>query len=467
MSMTQPYTRLLADFLDCVRFDALPTHVIEKAKTFLLDYIGYSASATDSACARILRRVTDEFGGVEEATIIGGGRTSAAWAAMLNGALGHINELDDTHGPTQSHPGCSVIPACLAIGERVDCDGKAFLGAMVAGYDMSLRAGYAVMPTHYTKGWHPSGTVQTFGAAVAAGKLLGLSAIKLRHAIGLAGTQAAGNFAHTSVRGMAKDLNPAKAAFNGVLAATLAHAGFTGSVDVLENRKGFLKLYSDSPHPEALTDALGAPWLIERVAHKLFPGCRHLHPSRDAILELMQRHRFAASQVSSVTARIFAIGAQYVDDAEPWADGKGIIGPHYSAQFQIALTLCRGEEGLWSSFDDQRVMRELASAEIRDLMARIRVVHDEALNSSWPVGWGTIVEVELDDGRKLNARTDLPRGEPENPLRQDEIRRKFDTLTAKTFADDRRHRITQTVERFEEVRSVREFATLLTGTPTA
>jgi 2-methylcitrate dehydratase PrpD len=460
----QRYTEILADHLDRARFEDLPSRVVAKAKTFLLDYIGYAASAADSKCARKLRTVAAGFGGVPEATVIGSNqRTSAAWAAMINGALGHINELDDTHGPTQSHPGCSVIPACLAIGERVDCTGKAFLEAMVTGYDMSLRAGYSVMPTHYTKGWHPSGTVQTFGAAVAAGKLLGLTGTTMRHAIGLAGTQAAGNFAHTSVRGMAKDLNPAKAAFNGVLAATLAHAGFTGSIDVLENPKGFIKLYSDSPHPEALIAGFGDPWLIERVAHKLFPGCRHLHPSRDAVLELMQRHRFTAQDVSRITARIFAIGAQYVDDPEPWAPGKGIIGPHYSAQFQIALTLCRGEQGLWNSFDDRAVIEELASVEIRDVMKRVHIVRDEKLNSSWPAGWGTIVEVDLLDGRSVSCRVDLPRGEPENPLRPDEIVRKFEVLAARAFDARRRASINQAIERFEKLDSVREFAALVGG----
>src|SRR5581483_6683527 len=313
----------------------------------------------------------------------------------------------------------------LAIGERVDCDGRQFLAAMIAGYDMNLRVGYSVMPTHYTMGWHPSGTIQTFGAAVAAGKLLGLSGLALRHAIGLAGTQAAGNFAHTSVRGMAKDLNPAKAAFNGVFAALLAQAGFTGSTDVLENRKGFIKLYSQSPHPQALVERLGEPWLIERVAHKLFPGCRHLHPARDAMLELMQRHDLRADDVRHVTARIFAIGAQYVDDPQPWASGKGIIGPHYSAQFQLALTLCRGEAGLWRSFDDAEVMRELDAPDILRVMQRITIVHDDSLNSSWPVGWGSVLDVECVDGRTLSLRIDLPRGEPENPLSVEEIRRKF------------------------------------------
>ena len=206
----QAYTQVLSDFLGGARFETLPSSTVLRAKTFLLDYIGYAASAVDSDCGRVLRETVGGFGGIAEATVIGSDeRTSVVWAALLNGALGHVNELDDTHGPTQSHPGCAVIPACLAVGERVDCDGKQFLAAMIAGYDMSLRAGYAVMPTHYTKGWHPSGTVQTFGAAVAAGRLLGLDGMALRHAIGLAGTQAAGNFAHTSVRGMAKDLNPA------------------------------------------------------------------------------------------------------------------------------------------------------------------------------------------------------------------------------------------------------------------
>jgi 2-methylcitrate dehydratase PrpD len=460
--MPPPYTERVAAFLHGVRFEDLPGPVVDRAKAFLLDYIGYAVSATGSDCARMLRKVASEFGGNEEATMIGSPqRTSVAWAAMVNGALGHVNELDDTHGPTQSHPGCAVIPACLAIGERADCDGRSFLAAMVAGYDVSLRIGHAVMPTHYTKGWHPSGTIQTFGAAVAAGKLLGLTEVGLRHAMGLAGTQAAGNFAHSSVRGMAKDLNPAKAAFNGVLAALLAQSGFTGSLDILENRKGFLALYTDSPQPAKLIEALGTPWLIERVAHKLFPGCRHLHPARDAVLDLLQRHAFAARDVDRLTARIFAIGAQYVDDPTPWDAGKGIVGPHYSVQFQLALALCRGEDGLWRSFDDGYVMEQLAASDIRETMGRMRIVHDDALNATWPAGWGTIVEVDLGDGRHLSARVDLPRGEPENPLRPEEIRRKFDLLASGSYTPHRRRAIVDAVEHFEALRSVRDFAALL------
>jgi len=461
--MREPrYTESLAEFLEQVRFETLPAATIDRAKAFLLDFIGYAASAADSSCARILLDLAHEVGGGDAATIIGSPKRSAApWAALVNGALGHVNELDDTHGPTQSHPGCSVIPACLAIGERVNCDGKQFLAAMVAGYDMNLRVGYSVMPTHYTLGWHPSGTIQAFGAAVAAGKLLGLSGAALRHAIGLAGTPAAGNFAHTSVRGMAKDLNPAKAAFNGVLAAMLAQRGFTGSTDVLENPKGFIKLYSQSPHPEALVERFGDPWLIERVAHKLFPGCRHLHPARDAMLDLVQRHGLRAEEVAHATARIFAIGAQYVDDPQPWAAGKGIIGPHYSAQFQLALTLCRGESGLWRSFDDAELMRELDAPDIRSVMGRMTVVHDQSLNSSWPAGWGTVLEVECVDGRKLCARVDLPRGEPENPLSSEEVRRKFDLLAGRVFDDARRRAIEDAVQSFERVQSVRDFAALL------
>ncbi len=457
-------TESLSDFLHAVDYDDLPEEDIEKAKLFLLDFIGYAASSAEHEPAHILRRVARALGGNEESTVIGSPwRTSCTSAAMINAALGHITELDDTHRSTQTHPANAVMPAVLAIGEREKADGRRVLAAIVAGYDCVIRAGSAVMPSHYTKGWHPSGTVHTFGAAVAAVKLLGLSAAQMQHALGLAGAQAAGNFAHVDNRALAKDLNPAKAATNGVLAALLAAEGFTGSTDIFENSKGFLTLYSDSAAPQKLVENLGAPFLIRRVAHKPFPGCRHLHAARDATLELMERHGIRAEDVDEITIRMFTVGARVVDDPKPWVGNKGSFGPHYSAQFQVAITLAEGMDGLWASFDESYWERKLCESRIRRLTKRVRLVPDDDLNRTWPNAWSTIVEARTRSGATLSARVDLPKGEPENPMSAEEVIAKFDRLACRVYSDERRTTIRNLVFRLEECPDISEVTKHLTG----
>src|SRR6185295_16403667 len=155
------------------------------------------------------------------------GRASAAGAALANGVASHILELDDVHKGSTLHAAAPIIPAALAVAEREHASGRAFLLAVALGYEAALRVGEAVNPSHY-RFWHPTGTAATFGAAVAAGSLLGLPSAKMLDALGSAGTQAAGLWEFNADGAMSKHLHPGKAAFNGVLAADLARLGFSG-----------------------------------------------------------------------------------------------------------------------------------------------------------------------------------------------------------------------------------------------
>ena len=461
-TMAGGHTRKLARFLHALTYSDLGTAEVDTAKRLLLDFVGYAASAAHERSTRILRTLAAEMGGRREATVIGSRRrTNCLWASLINGSMGHMTELDDTHLGTSSHIGDGVFPAALAIGERCRADGRTVLAAVIAGYECGLRAGYSVMRGHYDKGWHPSGTLNTFAAAATAGKILGLCDEAFLHALGLAGTQAAGNFAHLAVRGMAKDLNPGKGAFNGVLSALLAKDGFTGSLDIFENPKGFIRIYSDSPHPERLVRRLGAPFLIREVAQKIFPGCYHAHSARQATLALVERHRLKPDQIQLITARIFATGAGLVDDPAPWKGDKGLHGPRFSAQFQLALAVCEGEEGLWSSYDERFVHEKLADRRIRRMMRKIRVVHDRELDALWPGATPAVVEIEAASGERFSERVLLPKGEPQNPLTPQETERKFDLCAASVFSERRRVAIKASVGKFEELEDVSAFTRLL------
>ena len=462
MAKPKPYTRILGKFLHKLGYRDLSKHDVAVAKSLLLDYIGYAVSSVEEKPARILRGLAAEMGGPPEATIIGTAqRVSAVWASLVNGSMGHMTELDDTHRGTQSHMGDSVLPAALAVGEKTGANGKDVLAAIVAGYDCGLRAGYSVMPSHYFKGWHPSGTMNAFGAAMTAGKILDLDEDQLLHCLGLAGTQTAGNFAHVPIRGMSKDLNPGKGALNGVLAAFLARDGFTGSFDIFESQKGFMALYADRSKPEKLIKDLGQPFLVGEVAHKKYPGCFHIHSSREAAMDIAKKHDLKAADIKRVVARMHAIGAWYVDDPVPWTGDKGLYGPRFSAQFQIALALCEGEDGMWASYDEEYVLQKMKDRRVRQVMKRIRLVHDKGFNKIWPNKWPAVVTITTTDGKTYTRRVDLPAGEPENPMTDSEIERKFDILAGSRFSPRRIAQIKAAVDGFEKLGDVSELTKLL------
>lgn len=411
-------TRRLAAFAADLTSALIPSRVMARAKELLIDYIGHTVATTQEEPAQKLIRFAKANGGPPESRVIGAGVSVAApWAALVNGAMGHMAELDDTHRGTMSHPGDSVWATALAIGEKVGASGADVLVAGIAGYEVALRVGRAVMPDHYRRGWHTSGTIMSFGAAVTAGRLLKLDHRPMAWALGTAGAQASGNFAHLTDRAMTKDFNCGHAAKSGVIAALLAHEGFTGPTDVLENSRGFLALYgSKNNHPELLTQGLGTTWITMEVAQKPYSACRCIHASIDAILALRQEASFTPNDVQHVTARIFSTGAALVNDPVPWEGNKGLQGSRFSAHFNLAVAMLHGRKGLWNLLDKSYPLQYLQSPEIREIMKSIEVIPDVELDLNFPDQWSSVVEVRLRNGKHLSRRVDYPLGEPETPM---------------------------------------------------
>lgn len=420
-------TRQLAAFAAGLRSQDIPTEVKQRARHLFVDYVSTTLSAVSEPPARKLQQLAKALGGSGSRIIGTSLDVAAPWAALVNGSMGHMAEMDDTHRGTMSHPGDAIWATALAIAKE-DHEGDSFLTAAIAGYEVALRIGEAVMPDHYRRGWHTSGTIMAFGSAVTGALLLGLDQLQVGWALGTAGAQASGNFAHLTERAMTKDFNCGHAAKSGVIAALLAQEGFTGATDVIENPKGFMRLYGEEVFPERLVEGLGRSWRTLDVAQKPYSACRHMHASLDALQAILSERKLEEADVTRVTANIFSTGAVYVDDPEPWTEDKGLQGARFSAQLNLAVLLRHGQAGLAKMMDNKHTLAMLKSPELRETMKRIEIVSDKELDANFPDQWSSTVVVEDRAGNRTSHRVDYPLGEPESPLSEAQLRHKFDQL---------------------------------------
>jgi 2-methylcitrate dehydratase PrpD len=407
-------TRQLAEFLSSTFWDDLSPAVIEDARRSVLDWLGSALAGALEPPARIAQDVAAGLGRSNESTIFAARRGSAAAAAFANGVASHILELDDVHKGSTLHPAAPIIPAALAVAEREHADGRAFLRAVVLGYDAALRIGEAVNPSHY-RFWHPTGTAATFGAAAAAGSLLQLNAERMTDALGSAGTQAAGLWEFNADGAMSKHLHPGKAAMNGVLSADLARAGFTGASRILEGERGFFRATSTSYDATRITDRLGAVWKISENCYKLHSCCGHTHTAIDCALELER----PAPQVQCIHIETYGPGYAIVSNPAP----RTPYHAKFSIAYCVAAAILHGRVNL-EQFTPERV----ASPEIAGLLERTRVTVADDLTAKYPAAWPARVAITMEDGLTFHASADFPRGNPENPVSTDVLEEKFRTL---------------------------------------
>ncbi len=408
-------SKQLAEFVVSLRYDALPSAVREMVTWCVMDWAGSAIRGSLEAPAGAVKKVLDSQGGIDEATYLGWDHGGPALsAALLNGASSHTVELDDLHRNSIIHPGAAIIPAALAAAEAVDAPGKALLEGVVAGYEVGIRIGESANPGHYYY-WHATGTCGTFGAAAAAAKILELSEEEIIHALGSAGTQAAGLWQFHYDDAMSKPLHAGKSAQNGLLSALLAAQGFTGARNILEGEKGFLRACAPSHDVGAITAGLGSRYTILDNSFKIHASCRHTHGGIDLAMEL-RAQGVDHHQVEDMCYRTYSSAVDLVGGYTPESPTQC----RFSLPFCGAVAMVHGHVGL-----DDFEGAHLDHAEVSRLMSISRVEQDEAADREYPAKWITRLECKLRDGTVLVKQTDHPRGDPENPLTEHELSQKF------------------------------------------
>lgn len=423
-------------------YNDLPPNVIQAAKDAFMDWLGSAAAGTGKLPGQILLSLVEEMGGNPEATLISTGKkTSGILAALVNGGISHIVELDDVHKASIIHAGAAIIPAALAAVEKVGTDGRALIEGIVAGYEVAIRVGEAVTPSHYYY-WHTTGTVGTFGAAAAAGKILGLNEDQMVHALGSAGTQAAGLWEFLADGAMSKHLHPGKASLNGLLAALLAQKGFTAATRILEGEKGFIRATAKEFDLNKITDGLGQGYKILENCIKIHASCRHTHHAIDVVLDLVEKHNFKASDISKLVVRTYPIAIDITGNFQP----ESLYAAKFSLPFCVSLAANEGHAGL-KDFNENT----LHDPVIRKLMSKVELIADPKLTELYPGKWPAEVEITDAAGKTYSGRTDYPAGDPENPVSHDQLEQKFRELASLHFEPQQVEDLVAGISRLEEV----------------
>ena len=447
-------TEQLARYVSGLSIADLPEEVVARSKLLLLDFIAVTIGGRYQAeTTRHLVETAETLGWRDgRATVLGLSTDFAPpAAALINGALAHSLEFDDTHAAASLHPSATVIPAALAAGEIVDVDGSDLIAAIVAGYELSCRVAKALVPSeHYARGFHPTATAGTFGAATAAARVFGLTPEGVASALGLAGSQAAGSMQFMDNGAWNKRFHVGAAAQNGLVAATLARQGYLGASAAIEGKNGFLSAYAPNPQPELAVAALGEHYETLSIALKPYPACRLVHAAIDAILDLRRQYNIAAGQVERVEIGLSQLALDITGHPEALKrHPRNLIESQFSMHICAAIALQRGSVG-WSDF--QQLWQD---ADTLQLCERVAVYHDADVQADYPGRLSGRVRITV-AGTTHEAKVDTPRGEPERFLSPGEIGDKFAGLVGDAVSSDQVAEITGLVMRAEHLKSARD-----------
>ncbi|ABQ32321.1 MAG: MmgE/PrpD family protein [Bradyrhizobium sp.] len=429
-------TATLAAYVADLKYDDIPPEVLDRAKVLTLDFLGSAirarreAESTPSVVKMLAALKLDSAG---EATVFGDSRTwTPAVAALLNGTMGHSLDFDDTHADSSLHPSAPVVPAAFAVGEMVGASGREVLTAIVAGYEVCCRLGNALDPTsHYARGFHPTATAGTYGAAAAAGKLFGLSEQQLIYAFGVSGSQAAGSLQFLVNGAWNKRYQVGASAMNGVIAATLAKNDFVGAIESVEGKHGLLVGYTDTPHREKAVAGLGTTYETMKIGVKPYPSCRYTHAAIDAIIALRREHNLTPDQVKRVEIGLHRNGITLTGDAATKRHPTSIVGGQFSMFFTGALALDQGRFG-WDDYT------RLGDAAINNLANKFDVVQDDKLEIGRSHPFGARVTITTEDGVHERLHDD-PSGEPTSFPSAQAMSDKFITLARPVLSSRAQH----------------------------
>ncbi|MFC1491288.1 MmgE/PrpD family protein [Nitrospinota bacterium] len=440
-------TRELGLYITSALDRTLPPKAAEESKHHLLDTIAAIISGSRLRPGKMAINYIGLLGGQEEALVVGSGiLTTAVNAALANGMSAHADETDDSHKDSRSHFGCSVVPAALAIAEKEGRSGEAMLRAVALGYDIGVRFNLALGPNQLNAAGHCAHSFGgLFGAAAAAGALAALDTRQIPWLLSYTAQQASGLSCYP------RDVDHIEKAFifggmparNGVTAATMVAAGFTGIPEILSGRSNFLSTFSPDPQPERLVEELGSKFEIVRTNIKKWSVGTPIQAALDSVEALASENDLRADEIERIVVRMSDMESHIVDN-------QGM--PDVNLQHAIAVFLLDGSLSFDASHDRDR-MSDPATMEMRE---KVELIPDPEQPRRQP-----LVEIAMRDGRKLSHRTLAVRGTPDNPMEHQEIERKAEDLLTPILGAQRSRELIDRIWNIEQETNVRDLRPLL------
>jgi len=429
----------------------VPAYVAAKAKHHILDTLAAMVSGAKIKPGAFALNYIEQLGGRPEAqVVVTGHMTSAINAAWANGMLAHSDETDDSNGSAGIHPGCAVIPAALAMAEREDAGGEAFLRAVVLGYDIGSRTTKALGRNEMRARNHlPFSIGGTMGATAAAGCIAKLSEEQFRHLLSCGAQQASG------VMTYARDTEHIEKAFifggmpgrNGISAATMVQAGYTGVLDVFDGQGNFLVAYAEQPRPEQFVAELGSRFEVMLTNIKKYCVGFPIQSALEALTTLMAEHKLRPDDIEAITARLPESGARTVNDRDM---------PDVNLQYIFATTLIDGT----ATFEAAHSFERMKDPAVLALKKRVTLIGDPELTRAHPENQ-SIVLVTTRDGRKLEKHVKTVKGRADNPLNTQEVEAKAQELMAPVLGAQRTRQLMDAIQKLETIASMRDLRPLL------
>ena len=436
----------IAERIAAIDYPDLPPEAVHWAKMAILDTVGVTLAGAGEPCTQIVERVLATPNSSGDCLIFGSDRRAAPLdAALINGTAAHALDFDDVSNSLGGHPSAPILPALFALAETLDCTGRAFIAAYVAGFETETRIARGVHFHHYEKGWHPTATLGVFGATAACAHLMNLDRASTAQALAIAASLASGIKANFGT--MTKPLHVGHTARSGLFAAQLAREGFTANPGALEHKQGFLMVFNGIGNfdAEAILKDWGRPYDIVRpgLAAKQHPCCGSTHPVIDAMLMLRCENQIAPGKVVRIDSWTHPRRLAHTDRPDPQSG----LDAKFSVQYCLARALLGGrivlEDFEGDAFHDPAT---------RALMQRIHAApHPEGGEAL-----GAEVRITFDDGRVIAQRIGAALGRgPDNPLPADALTAKFANCAARLLPSAQVETVQRMLLQLDEAASLR------------
>ena len=445
-------TEKFAEFCEQLKYEDLSPEVIKRTKLLILDTVGiiirarHDAESTSSLVSAI-DKLEMCYGSCQ---VFSDKNTySPSAAALLNGTLAHSLDFDDTHAEASLHSSAPILSTALAAAQMNKSSGQELITACVVGYEVQIRLGLAGgSSAHYKKGFHPSATCGIFGAAAAAGYLMGLTKEQYISAFGIALSQSAGSMQFLTDGAWTKRSHVGQAAQNGLSCAIMAGEGFKGPSQAFEGQWGYLHSYASGGDVKKATNGLGEEFETLNLGVKPYPSCRYSHAAIDGLIELKKELKFSSDDLDDIDiglseTALNIIGYPLTDKQHP----KSVVDGQFSMPFCAAVTVKSG--GL--QWDDYK--NHLNNKDTLSLCNKIKVSPDEDAEKCCPEYMSAKVKVVV-KGEKYEKFVKIPKGEPENFMEDVEFISKFKGLTEPYLSKQRVDQLTDLMLKIDQANNV-------------